>query len=85
MSKTELHAAQFNIGDIVIESLFDEVIGKYIICHMEAHKQNIDDVTCTLYILWSSGYWDEKQGNLTTLSATIFERNETSPYRWKKL
>lgn len=72
---------EFQIGDIVVETYYTEVIGKFIICDKE---ENGNNTVYNMYILWSSPHWDEMQGSMVGINASHIEEYQEGPYRWKK-
>ena len=77
---------RFQIGDIIVESLDNTQIGKYIITSIKKERKNLD---YSLYVLWTDGHWPENQGSIfviTNLHNLANHRDkEGQPYTWKKL
>ena len=76
----------FQMGDIVVESLDNTPIGKYIITSIKKERKNLE---YSLYVLWTDGHWPENQGSIfviTNLHSLANHCNDRGhPYTWKKL
>ncbi len=81
----------FQTGDIVVETLDNTPIGKYIITSIEMNdkKKDKSKLDYSLYVLWTNGHWPESQGSIFVITNlhNMTNRPDTfgDPYIWKKL